>query len=119
VVLAGIMTIAILVTYASGNWWIGLVASAALAAGLWQFLIPTVYEVDSTGFRRSALGRTRLVPWHAVRAYRPCATGIVLYQRPDPTAVDALRSVFLPYPEDEDGLLCAVREHLGHAIELP
>ena len=47
------------------------------------------------------------------------STGIVLYQRPDPTAVDALRSLYLPYPPDEDELLCAVREYLGHAVELP
>jgi hypothetical protein len=30
-----------------------------------------------------------------------------------------LRSFFVPFPEDEDAMLCALREHLPHAIELP
>jgi hypothetical protein len=107
------------VTLVSGNWLLGILAMAALAVAGRQFLLPATYEVYSLGFRRHTLGRTRIVPWHAVRAYRPSATGIILFQRPDPTAVDALRSFFLPYPADEDELLCAVREHLGHAVELP
>jgi hypothetical protein len=107
------------VAYLSGNWLAGFVAVAVLAAALWQYLLPATYEVYALGFRRHILGRTRLVPWHAVRSYRRLSTGIVLYQRPDPTAVDALRSLFLPYPPDEDEMLCAVREYLGHAAELP
>lgn len=107
------------VLYLSGTWLAGLAAISALAAALWQYLLPVTYEVYALGFRRSILGRTRLVPWHAVRSYRPLSSGIVLYQRPDPTAADALRSLFLPYPADEDEMLCAVRGYLGHAVELP
>lgn len=102
----------------SDRWLVGIVVVTVLAAALWQFLLPATYEIYGLGFRRQVLGRTRLVPWHAVRSYRRLSTGIVLYQRPDPTAVDALRSLFLPYPPDEDEMLCAVREHLGHAVEL-
>jgi hypothetical protein len=107
------------VTYLSGNWLAGLVATAALAISLWQFLLPVSYEISPLGLRRQALGRMRLVPWHAVRSYHPQATGVVLYPVPDPTAVDVLRSLFVPYPADEDEMLCAVREYLGHAMELP
>ena len=117
-VLVVVMAVGCGVAYLCGNWLAGTVAVVVLAAALWQFLLPATYEVNALGIRRLVLGRTRLVPWHAVRSYRRLSTGIVLYQRPDPTAVDALRSLFLPYPPDEDEMLCAVREHLGHAVEL-
>ena len=101
----GILSIGGGVVYLSGSWLAGLVTVAALAAALWQFLLPTTYEVYALGFRRHVLGRTRLVPWHAIRSYRLRATGIVLFQWPDPTAIDVLRSLFLPYPADEDEML--------------
>jgi hypothetical protein len=107
------------VAYLSGNSLAGFVAVVVTAAAIWQYLLPATYEVSALGFRRTILGRTRSVPWHAVRSYRPLSTGIVLYQRHDPMAVDALRSLFLPYPADEDEMLCAVQGYLGHAVELP
>jgi hypothetical protein len=102
----------------SGNWLAGLLAGTAVSLALWQFLLPVTYEIYGLGIRRHVLGRTRTVPWHAVRAFRRLAEGVVLYQRPDPTAIDSLRSLFLPYPPDEDEMRCALREHLGHAVEL-
>jgi len=54
-----------------------------------------------------------------VRAYQLRPTGVVLYQRGDPSTFDLLRSLFVPYPADEDEMLCAMREHLTHAVELP
>jgi hypothetical protein len=105
--------------YISGNWLAGLFAAAALCASLWQFLLPVQYEISPIGLRRQALGRARLVPWHAVRSYRPGADGVALYPVSEPMAMDALRSLFLPYPADEDEVLCAVREYLAHAAELP
>ena len=107
------------VAYVSGNWAAGLIVVVALAVALWQFLLPVTYEVYALGFCRSGLGRTRLVPWHAVHSYRPLAKGIVLYRCHDPASVDALRSIFIPYPIDEDEMLCVVREYLAHAMELP
>ena len=57
--------------------------------------------------------------WQAVRAYQLRSTGVVLFQQPDPSAIDLLRSIFIPYPADEDELLCALRDYLSHAVELP
>jgi hypothetical protein len=102
----------------NGHWAAGFLTVTVLSAALWQYLLPVTHEVHAMGIRRRALGRIRTVPWHSVRAYRPLVTGVVLYQRPDPTAIDALRSQFLPYPPDQDELLCAVREYCGHAVEL-
>jgi hypothetical protein len=107
------------VWYAGGGWLLALAAAVGLAGTIWPFLLPVQYEIDSLGLRRSALGRSRLVAWHAVRAYQLRPTGVILYRRADPTPADVLRSFFVPFPEDEDAMLCALREHLPHAIELP
>jgi len=107
------------VWYLSGGWLLAIAAAAGLAATLWSFFLPVEYEVASHGLRRRVLGRTRLVPWHAIRAYRLRPAGVVFYQRSDPSNFDLLRSLFVPYPSDADELLCAVRQHASHATELP
>ena len=108
-----------LVWYLGGGWLLAVAAVGGLAGTLWQFLLPVSYEIDSLGLRRLALGHSRLIPWHAVRAYQLRPTGVVLYRRTDPTTLDLLRSLFVPFPADEDSMLCAMREHLPHAVELP
>jgi hypothetical protein len=98
---------------------LSLAATGGLAATLWSFLLPVDYEIASQGLRRRVLRRTRLVPWHAVRAYQLRPTGVVLHQRSDPGAVDMLKSMFVPYPSDADELLVAMRQYASHAVELP
>jgi hypothetical protein len=115
----GLLGLGGIVWYLGGGWLLTLATIGGLAGTLWQFLLPVEYEIASMGLRRHALRRTRLVPWHAVRAYQLRPTGIVLYQRGNPTKTDLLRSLFVPYPTDEDEMLCAIREHLSHAVELP
>ena len=118
-VVFGIVAVGGLVWYLGGGWLLAVAAIGGLAAVLWQFLLPIRYEIDARGLRRRALRRSRLIPWHAVRAYQLRPTGVVLYRRDDPTTVDLLRSLFVPFPADEDSMLCALREHLPHAVELP
>jgi hypothetical protein len=115
----GILTVGGIVSYFSSSWLVALVAMAGLTATLWQFFVPVRYELGSLGLRRSALGRTTFLGWQAVRAYQLRPTGAVLFTRPDPTAIDLLRSVFVPYPAEEDEALCALRNYLPHAVELP
>jgi len=105
--------------YAGGGWPLALATFAGMAVTLWQFLLPVDYELTPLGLRRSALRRTRLVPWQSVRAFQARTTGVILYQRADPTGIDLLRSLFVPYPSDEDDLLCALRHYLSHSVELP
>jgi hypothetical protein len=119
VVVLGMLMIAAAIWYVGGSGLFALAAVAGLAATLWQFFLPVRYELDSLGLRRFAFGRSRLFPWHAVRAYQLRPTGVVLYQCPEPSKFDLLRSVYIPYPADEDELLCALRENLPHAAELP
>ena len=118
-VVAGMLGVAGMVWYLGGGWLLAIAAVGGLAGTMWPFLLPISYEIDTLGLRRKALGRTRLIPWHAGRAFQLRQSGVVLYQRSDPTKADLLRSLFVPYPADEDDMLCAMREHLPQAAELP
>lgn len=109
---------AIGVWYLGGGWLLAAAVAVGLAVTLWPFLAPVEYEVTALGLRRRVLNRTRLVPWHAIRAYQLGASGIVLYQRSDPATVDLLRSMFVPYPAEADELIVAMRQYASHATEL-
>ena len=100
----------------------GVVAALVLAVSLAGFLLPREFIVHSGGFQRAWLGpvgRSRVHSWHALRAYQPRATGLALFDRPHPVPLAVLRAEFLPYGDDPDELLCAVREFAPHAEELP
>lgn len=118
----GVLAIAVAARYAVGSWLMGMAALAALVAALATYFLPVRYELHAGGFRSSVLGRFggwRLVPWRAIRCYQPRATGILLFRRPDPIPPDSFHAHFLPYDDDPDELLCAVRQYLPHAEELP
>jgi hypothetical protein len=117
--IVGILAVGAMAGYFSGAWFLALLAMIGLTVTLWKFFVPVNYELGSLGLRRSAIGRTTFLAWQAVRAYQLRPTGAVLFQRPDPTAIDLLRSVFVPYPADDDDALCALRNYLAHALELP
>jgi hypothetical protein len=113
----GMLGIAGAVWYVGGGLLLAVAAFAGMAGTLWQFLLPVTYEIDSLGLRRHAMGRSRLIPWHAVRAYQLRLTGVLLYRQAEPGMVDLLRSFFVPYPADEDSMVCALREHVPHATQ--
>jgi hypothetical protein len=115
----GILIVGVFVFWL-GGWFPALAAIAALAVVMWQFWLPVTFEVTTLGLRRYAIGRVRVVPWQAIRSYQLRPTGIAFFQRPHPTKMDMLKSLFVPYPHhDEDEMLVAVRLYLPHAVELP
>lgn len=96
----------------------GALTILGLSAICWQLFLPVEFEVTTHGLRRRMLGRTRLVPWHAIRAFQVRPGGVVLYQRSAPMQLDLASSMYVPYPSDADELLCAVRQHAAHASEI-
>jgi hypothetical protein len=116
---AGILCVGAVVAWLGGGWLMGFLAIASLALAVWQYLLPVSYEICSLGVRRHAMGRMRLVPWTAIRAYKLRPTGVLFFQRSDPAAADLLSSLFVPYPTDEDEVVVAVRSYLPNATELP
>ena len=118
-VFSGLLLVGGAVWWFSRSWPAALIALACLAAALWQYLLPVTYEIHALGLSRYALGRTQILPWHAIRSFQPRSTGIMLFQRTDPTPMDAYNGWFLPYSKDEDETLCSIRQHLRHAVEMP
>jgi hypothetical protein len=118
-VLLGILAIGGMVAYLGDSLLLGTFALLGLAATLWQFFVPVRYQVSPLGLQRSALGRVRTISWQKIRSYQMRPTGMLLFQHADPTTIDLLRSDFIPFPADEDDVLCALREYLSNAVELP
>jgi hypothetical protein len=115
----GIVMAGYSVYWVGGGWFLAFAVGAALAITLRSFLLPVTFEVTSSALRRLALGRLRLIPWQAIRAYQLRPTGIMFFQRADPTTLDLPNGLFVPYPPDADELLIAVRLYSPHAVELP
>jgi hypothetical protein len=115
----GGVAITVFVAYVGESWLFAAFLAAGLSVTLWQFFVPVDYELSELGLRRTAFRRSRLMPWHTIRAYQPRSTGVVLYQRHDPARIDVLRSEFVPYPPNSAEATSALRQHLSHAVELP
>lgn len=118
VVPLAILLIGIWVYVAGGGWLLALGAAAALAVTLRSFLLPTMFEVATLGLRRRALGRIRIIPWQAVRSYQRRPSGIFLFQNTAPTPLDLLNGLFVPFSDDPEELLIALRLYLPHAVEV-
>jgi hypothetical protein len=115
---AAFLCIGAMVYWLGGGWLLALPAMAGLALALWQFFVPVEYEICPHGVRRETLGRTRLVPWQTVGAYQLRTSALVFFQRPHPDAIDIFSSFFVPYPANEDEVVCAVRFYLPNVTEL-
>ncbi len=107
------------VWFLGGGWLLAVVVTLGLATTLWKYFMPIDYELAPLGLRRRVLGRTRVVPWHSIRAYRLRPSGVVLYQRSEAGVIDLLRSMFVPFPPDADDLVSAMRQYASHAAEVP
>jgi hypothetical protein len=118
-VIMGILAVAGLIVSIGANRLLATLVAIGLAVTLWQFFMPIDYEIGRQGLRRTVLGRTQLLPWHSIRAYQPRTIGVVLYRRHDPTNIDLLRSLFVPYPDNRAEALSVLRVQLSHATELP
>lgn len=116
--LALIFAVAVFIWYIGGGWLLSMLAALGLGITLWEFFLPVEYEIASHGIRRRVLGRTRLIPWHAIRAYQIRPTGVVLFQRSDPRHLDLLRSLFIPNPPVAGDLIEALRQQASHATEM-
>jgi len=114
----GVLGVGLFVVWMGGGWIIAGAAVLALSVALWQFFLPVTFEICSLGIRRYALRRMRLVPWHAIRAYQLRTTGAVFFPRSDAATIDLMRALFVPYPDDADEMVIAIRLYLPHATEV-
>jgi hypothetical protein len=114
----GIAIVGLFVFWKDDNLFVSIAAMAAVAISMWPLWLPTTFEVTSLGLRRKTPRRIRLIPWTAIRSYQLRATGAMLFQQPEPSTFDVMRGLFVPYPEEPDELVVALRLYLPHATEL-
>jgi hypothetical protein len=115
----GILLVGLFTFCAGDSWFVAFIAVAALAITLRSFFLPTHFEATPLGLRRRSMRNVRVIPWPSIRAYQVRATGLVLYQRSDPTAIDLPQSLFVPFPDESADILAATKSYLPHAVELP
>jgi hypothetical protein len=113
-----ILLVGVWIYFAGGGWLLVIGAILALATSLRTFLLPTTFEVATLGLRRRTLGRVRIIPWQAIRSYQRRPSGVFLYHNAAPTPLDLLNGLFVPFPDDPEELLIALRLYLPHAIDV-
>ncbi|HEX4415205.1 MAG TPA: hypothetical protein VH107_16355 [Lacipirellulaceae bacterium] len=115
----GIILLGLFVFWQGGGLPLAIAAMIVAAISVWPMWLPTNFEVTSLGLRRKTPQRIRLIPWTAIRAYQLRTTGVMLFQQPEPSTRDVLSGLFVPYPQDADELVVALRLYVPHATELP
>jgi hypothetical protein len=115
----GVLLVAAFTYYVGDSLIMSILAVVALLIAVRSFFFPTTYEITPFGIRRKTIRQIRLIPWTAVHAHQFRRTGLLLYHRTDPTPLNIIGSLFVPYPADTDELVVAARLYLPHSTELP
>jgi hypothetical protein len=115
----GIALVGLFVFWMGSSVLLAIAAMIAVAVAMWPMWLPTTFEVTSLGLRRKTPRRIRLIPWTAIRSYQLRTTGAMLFQHPEPSVLDIVSGLFVPYPDDPDELIVALRLYLPHATEVP
>lgn len=118
VVPLAILLLGVWVDVAGGGWLWAIGAAAALTITLRSFLLPMTFEVATLGLRCRALGRIRIIPWQAIRSYEHRPSGVFLYPNAEPTPLDLVNGLFVPFPDDPEELLIALRLYLPQTTEV-
>src|SRR3954471_10205311 len=119
IAVASIVLIAALVYATGDSIAMAIIAVAAILITTRTFFLPTTYEITPFGIRRKTVRQIRLIPWTAIHSHQFRPTGLLLYHRADPTPLDIVGSLFVPYPPDADELIVAAKLYLPHSVEAP
>jgi hypothetical protein len=114
-VMVGLLAAAVAVGWLSGRAYLGLLALAAMAAALWRFFLPVVFELSGKGVSQQFLGRQRQIPWQAIRRYEVCSAGVLLLPDEDHSAMAPFRGLYLPWTTHREEVLAHLRHHVDRA----
>ena len=116
-VLGGLLVAGLAVGWFSGRVSLSLLAVAALAASLWRFFLPVVFELGGDGVDQWVFRRQRHIPWQAVRRYEICLAGVLLLPHEDLSAMAPFRGLYLPWTTHHDEVLAQVRHYVDRSNE--
>ena len=111
------LLLAAVVGYGVG-WLTGWPAAGAgvfvvLLLTLWRFWLPMRVELTSQGISQTVLGRTRRIPWTAVRNYQVRTRGVLLFPDLVLTPLSPLRGLYLPWGLHKEQVLSHVEYYLN------
>jgi hypothetical protein len=89
-----------------------LFAAAVIVIASWRIWMPMRYEVNSSGFVRSCLGRARRVSWSAVARVDVLPNGFRLLNYAEPGLFDAWTATFVPWGTHGEEVLAIVRQEI-------
>ncbi len=86
---------------------------AALALALWRLWIPVQFEFGPKGVTQTILGRTRRIPWSAVRRCEIRRAGLLLLPLADRRPLAAIRGLYIRWRGQRAELLAIMKHYLG------
>lgn len=93
----------------------GAMALLLLAAAMWRFFVPVVYELSALGVTQH-IGRRQLrVAWSAVERCEICRDGIYLSSPGAP--LEKLRGLYIPWGNHRDAVLALVHYYVPRVEE--
>ncbi len=111
-VIGGLLLAGVAIWLLTGRTYLAVLALAALAAALWRFFLPVVFELGEEGVSQSFLGRQRRIPWRAIGRYEVCAAGVLLLPDEDRSMMAPFRGLYIAFGNRRDEILAHVRHHL-------
>jgi hypothetical protein len=88
-------------------------ADLFLVASFARALLKATYRLGPYGVERIVFGRLQRIPWRAIRAVRIVDQGVFLFDTREPTPVDVLRAVFVPFGPHREGVLARLEFYLA------
>jgi len=109
----GLLVGSVLIYWGSGHAYLTIPAIMAVAASMWRFFVPTVFEFNDQGVDQWLFGRHRHIPWFVIRGYEICPDGILLLPHEDRSFPASFRGLYVPWKEHRDAVLRLVRFQLN------
>lgn len=109
---AGLLIGGVLIYWGSGQVYLTFPAVLAVAASMWRFFLPIVFELNDRGVDQWFFGRQRHIPWNAIRRYEICPKGVLLLPHEDRSFLASFRGLYVPWKEHHDAVLQRVKYHL-------
>lgn len=103
----------ILVFVVTGRLLWTVLADAFLVASFARALLNATYRMGPYGVERLVFGRLQRIPWRAIRAVRVVDQGVFLFDTRQPSGVDTLRAVFVPFGPHRDAVLARLEFYLA------
>ena len=103
----------IVIGFATGNVLFLLVGLLLVTLAMWRMWIPITYQLGPRGVVETVLGRSRRIPWTAVKQWEVRRNGLLLLLSDDPAPLVRLWGVLIRFGGASDKLIRLVTYYAG------